>query len=163
MELKHKKIKNTGINFIKSIFRIIDYTLLTFSLIGVIYVGLIIYYLNNLQNCKCYKKNNDYLDIQFLIFIESLILILFLILAITSCINLSQLGGGDNKHSLFSILILILLLSINIYFIKCVYKIFQSIDEDCECTRNWIRYLLYFQTILIGFNSISLIVKLFTR
>ena len=162
-----KKLKNNTIDLLKSLVKVVDYTLITFSLLGIIYIGLIIYYLNNLRNCECYKKisENNHSDIQFLIFIESLIFVLFLILGLIAYINLVQVGGSNknNKYTLLSVFILFVILLVNIYFIYSVYRIFQNVDEECKCTKNWIRYLLYFQTIIIGFNSLSLVVKLFTR
>jgi hypothetical protein len=152
-------IKNTLFKLLKTI----NYFILSFSLLGIIYISLIIYYLNNLSKCNCFNQLNDnnYSDINFLIFIEYIILILFILLFLISINNFFMLKGGNysNKYDFLSIFILFFILSINIYILLTILKISQNVNNDCKCTNSWIRYLLYFQGIIILFNTISIILK----
>lgn len=155
-------IKNTFFKLLNTI----NYFILSFSILGIIYISFILYYLHNLIKCDCFQKINktNYSDIHFLIFMEYIILILFILLFIISIHNIFLLKGGSSNHSkkynLLSIFILFFILSINIYLLISIFKISQNINYDCNCSKSWIRYLLYFQGIILLFNTISLIIKL---
>jgi hypothetical protein len=154
------------INIIKKL----NYLLLIASFIAIIYISLIIYYLNNLVKCDCYNKLNEknYSNIQFLIIIESIILTLFILVFISSLYNffLFKNGGMTSvvnvKSLLITLIISILAFVINIYIIYTIYKISQNIKDNCECSKSWIRYLLYIQGFIILINTIIIFIRLLT-
>jgi hypothetical protein len=155
--------KFTNINIVKNGV----YMLLVINLIVIIYVSSIINYLNNLKMCKCFqdKNNENFSSINYLIIIESIILtiniILFLFnLMIISTLNKAKYGGGNNNNIATYISLAIMLLIYG-YFIYYVYKLYQNIDENCECSKSWIRYLLYIQAIILLIQIIITISSLF--
>jgi hypothetical protein len=144
--------------------------LLTISLINIILISFIINYLNNLKKCTCYQdiNNKNYSNINYLIIIESIILTLNIIMFILNVylyniFKILKKGGGDggiNNSHIIIYIIFIIVLFINIYFIYNVYKLYENVDkskEKCECSKSFVRYLLYFQVILIIIQSITII------
>lgn len=150
----------------KELTKYLIYGLLVFYILAISYVSGIIYYLNTLKDCECYKEENktNYSNITYLIVIESFILTMFIIGLISSFFliyyintvkNIPIIGG--KKTSLYTFLIILLLFSligcgIQIYFIYNVYKLSKNVNNECICTKNWLRYLLYIQTIIITFG-----------
>jgi hypothetical protein len=124
--------------------------LLIWCIIVISYISSIIYYLNSLKDCSCYKMVNktNFSNLTYLIIIESIILSLHVILAISCLILLigSKLQNGGNKSTNF-ILYLSAIISLIIYgfFFYYVYKLHENIDEKCDCSKSKLRYLLYIQ------------------
>ena len=145
------------------------YGLLAFNILVILYTSGIIYYLNKLQECACYQDKNkeNYSNITYLIAIESIILainIIYVIILSFSIYFLSKIKkGGAEKNN--AIIYAVLLLNIILYsfFIYYVYKIYQNISSDCECTQNWLRYLLYIQTVFMAFYIIIMVYNLFSN
>ena len=131
------------------------YIVLAVYIVGIILVSYVIYYLNSLKNCQCFQEKNkeNYSNLNYLIIIESIILGLnvitaLIILSRLFTMNSPKQGGGSNASiSLYIVLILYLL--IFGYFIYYVYKLYENVDVKCECSENWIRYLLYIQAIIM--------------
>ena len=129
----------------------------------------------NLKKCLCFQELNDknYSNINFLIIIESLVLISYVIVFILALIltlifmyiNKKQKGGSTNDNSYFIIgsIIYAIILLLNIYFLYNVKKLSENIKEDCECSHSWIRYLLYIYAINIIIMIPSGIIRLFYR
>jgi len=142
-----------------------------FFVVIIIYISAIISYLNKLKECSCYvdKNNNASSELTYLTVIESVILsinliLLLFILFMKSKINNLTYGGGNNdtKNNLLEYYICaFVLFVIYFYFIYYVYKLHRNVDDKCECSKNWLRYLLYFQVLLmicqIGFILYSCI------
>jgi hypothetical protein len=143
------------------------YTLLATSIILVIYTSSMIYYLNKLKDCECYKlKNkNNYSNLSYLITIEAIILAVNLLTAIMCIFVISMTSGiksGGAKDDIIPFYIsIILMLIISIYFVYYVYKLYENVDPDCPCTQSPLRYLLYIQAILTIINIIILLFNLF--
>lgn len=143
------------------------YFMIFIFIILIIYIGSIIHYLNKLKECPCFleknKENNS--NITYLIVIESIILAIYIIyvlglIYLIYVFNSKKIGGGIRIMSYISFL---LILIINGFFIYYVSKLSQNVSEDCECSKSWIRYLLYIQsfgmflTIIVnGYNLIKL-------
>lgn len=158
----NKQLKNPSLinNFLLSS--------LIINIIFTLFHSFIIYYLVNLKKCLCFEESNNknYSNINYLIIIESLALVSFILASIASLILMfykSQKGGGDNKkisHTVFYITYGIILL-INFYFLYNVKKLAENVKEDCECSHSWIRYLLYIYSIYMVLIIISGIITLF--
>lgn len=134
------------------------YTLLIINLIVIAYISGVIHYLNQLQSCDCYKDKNslNYSNLTYLIVIEAIILSLYvistimLIISIISIRSIKQSGSGKSNMMTYIIISLIINLAITIYFVYNVFKLSQNVDPECECTKSWLRYLLYIQAIIIA-------------
>ena len=137
---KSKLSKYSNLNLSKDMHSInpLLYSILGVTLISIAYVSAIIYYLNSLKSCKCFqeKNKNNYSNLTFLIIIESIILTMNIILALGT-----------------------IYLGIYGYFIYNVYKIYENIDPNCDCTENWLRYLLYIQAVLMLVNVLLIVAK----
>jgi hypothetical protein len=143
------------------------YILLASSIIVVLYTSSMIYYLNTLKDCKCYKvinKDNSS-NLTYLITIESIILAINLFIFLMCIYTISMIGtiksgGGDGDMIPFYISIVIMLV-INGYFIYYVYKLSQNIDPECPCTQSPLRYLLYIQSLITLIYTIIILFNLF--
>ena len=131
------------------------YGLLIMTIIMVVYVSSIIYYLNTLKSCSCYQIENklNYSNITYLIVIEAIILAASLInltgiISSLSNVNKIMNGGGKSDFTMIYLFYLLMLI-IDGLFIYYVYKLSQNVNEDCECTKSWLRYLLYIQAIYL--------------
>jgi hypothetical protein len=141
--------------------------LLIIYIIFILFHSFIIYYLVNLKKCLCFEElnNTNYSNINYLIIIESITLLPFILGFISTLIfifiyyNKKQKGGAKNSKT-FYVLYGIMLL-INIYFLYNVKKLAENIKEDCECSHSWIRYLLYIYSIYMVFVIISGIITIF--
>lgn len=142
------------------------YALMMVSIFAIVFVSSIIFYLNSLRDCNCFeeKNENNYTNLHYLVTIESIILALNIIIVL-GCIfvifvlkDLKSGGGNSESGSLLSYyIIFIIYILLYGYFIYYVYKLYQNVDENCDCTQNWLRYLLYFQTILMIIQIIIVI------
>lgn len=154
-----EKIRKYGIRYL------VVYTLY------IIFYSFIIYYLVNLKKCLCFQEENkeNYSNINYLIIFESLGLILCIISFIgisilLYSINSKQKGGMQNIVSItkyiiiFCIVIIFIISIIQFYFMYNVKKLEENIKKDCDCSHNWIRYLLYIQTIIVLFSFIIFII-----
>jgi hypothetical protein len=139
------------------------YMFIFFNLLVILYTIGIIIYLNKLKECDCYKEKNsvNYSNLNYLIFIEAIILavnVIYIFIAISfiSFVNNYMVGGGMNDSLMYAVLLTnIVLYSFFIYY---VYKIYQNVTIDCTCTQNWLRYLLYVQA---GFMFIYVVTMVY--
>jgi len=173
---KLRKIKRSGQKSTRNILEKFDnsminsakmslYGLLAFNILVILYTSGIIYYLNKLQECTCYQEKNkeNYSNITYLIAIESIILAINIIYFIIFCGSIYFLNkikkGGAGKNNTLIYIALLLYIILYSYFVYNVYKIYQNVSSDCECTQNWLRYLLYIQTV---FNAFIILYYLFS-
>jgi hypothetical protein len=175
-----RKIKKSGTKSSSDILEKLDskvidaakmslYGLLAFNILVIIYTSAIIYYLNKLQECACYQEKNkeNYSNISYLIGIESIILAINIIYVIVLgasiyFLNKVKKGGAENNNIMIYI-VLLLNIVLYSYFVYYVYKIYQNVSSDCECTQNWLRYLLYIQTVFMAFYIIIMLYNLFSK
>ena len=160
--IKKYSESNKGINLLTNSL----YVTIFFFIIATIYVGSIIYYLVKLKECPCFleknKENNS--NISYLILIESLIIAVYIIIILsliylTYVLNNKKIGGGSKIIAYYiSFLVMLIIYGFFIYY---VFKLSENISEDCNCSKSWIRYLLYIQTVImiisIFMNSYNLI------
>ena len=127
----------------------------------IVYIAAILYYLTKLNNCTCFQVKNkiNYSNISYLIVIETILLILYIFMLMTILYTISMVknvkSGGSKSINPGHLIGLIIFVLIYGYFIFYVYKLYQNIDEDCECTQSWLRYLLYIQAILMLFTLVT--------
>ena len=109
----------------------------------IVYVSYIIYYLNTLDKCQCYKDKavSNYSNITYLKVIEYIIITfasIFLICLVIFVLymNMSvKSGGAKTLNNVITSLYIALgiLVIIYIFFIYYVYKLSQNIDPNCPC------------------------------
>jgi len=139
------------------------YTILVVYIISIAYISGIIHYLNKLQACACYNDKNEtnYSNLTYLVILESIILTIFIlqtigiIISIFAINNLKKGGAGKDNMKSYLIVSLIINLAITIYFVYNVYKLSENVDPQCDCTKNWLRYLLYIQTFIMALGIIG--------
>lgn len=144
------------------------YVMLIINLIVIAYISGIIHYLNKLQSCDCYKDKNDenYSNLTYMVIIEAIILTLYIISTLVIIISLfaikdiKQSGAGKKGMTTYLIVTLILNLIITGYFVYNVYKLSENIDPACDCTKDWLRYLLYIQAFVMGIGIIGNLIVL---
>lgn len=157
-------LKKYNLNKAKSNVRSFLIITLIFNIIMVIFFSSIIYYLNSLKSCNCYLENQvKKANLNYLIIIEAISLafnVITVIYLVSLLIRLNNFEGG-NKNSgskYFAIVFFLIYLFIYGYFVYNVYLIADNIDfsdvNNCDCSKNPIRYLLYAQGILVFVNLI---------
>ena len=152
----NKMSNENVIKFIKSLDMTPIYMVLGFNLIVILYISSIIYYLNKLQVCSCYNEinENNSSNLTYLVVIEAIILTITIISTIVILVTIYTIRnikqkGGRQQLGLLAIVFLIINLGITIYFVYNVYKLSQNVKPDCECTKSWLRYLLYIQSVFM--------------
>ena len=163
----YDKMEKFSLNNINKPLDFIRYTFIFwifYFIIGILFVGSILYYLNKLKTCQCFIERNkkNHSNIEFLIIVEGVILALFIFGFLTSLFVLYSVKSGGNygNYIIYGLIVLFLIIFVQSYFIYNVYKLSQNIDEKCECAKSWIRYLLYIQTFFIITSLISLIINI---
>lgn len=144
--------KFEGLDKLASSARSVLFGVLAFYVIYILYVGSIIFYLNKLKDCPCfqYKNETNYTNLTYLIIIESILLAFSIIITLVVIglisATYSLKSGGAKGFINYVFIGLILQILIYGYFIYYVYKLYENVDKDCECTQSWLRYLLYIQS-----------------
>ena len=144
------------------------YGMLIINIIAIAYISGIIHYLNKLQSCDCYKDKNDenYSNLTYMVIIEAIILTLYVISTVVIIIGLfaikdiKQSGAGKTTITTYLLITLIVNLAITIYFVYNVYKLSENIDPACDCTKDWLRYLLYIQAFFMTVGIIGNLIVL---
>jgi len=167
----YENLLNKQFNINPSSLKNYSIILLIVYILFILFHSLIIYYLAKLKKCLCFEElnNKNYSNINYLIIIESLTLIPFVlgfisILAFIFYTNNKQKGGSKNNINKYFTVFYItygIILLINIYFLYNVKKLAENVKENCECSHNWIRYLLYIYSIYLVFVIISGIITIF--
>jgi hypothetical protein len=143
---------------------------IVFSLIFILSLGGIIYYLFQLKSCMCFEeRNKEYkVNINYLLFIDIILFILYVILFILFMYAYNQPmsgGGGISKmiQGAYStiLIVLLLLIVLTLFFLFYVYKLSLSLDESCSCSNSKLKYLLYAQSVLSLLFVVSLFVALY--
>ena len=143
------------------------YSILITNIIVIIYVISIIYYLNNLKVCSCFndKNKNNYSNINYLIVIECIILAMqfIVLMSVTYMIYIlnKYKNGGNKENKMIMVISILILFLIYGYFVYYVFKLSKNISDECECSKSWLRYLLYIQTFFIILNLVGYGIALF--
>lgn len=157
-------------NSVKSNFSGFLISIILFTLIYIIALGYIIKYLNDLKKCDCFEKENasNKVNLNYILIIEYVSLVLgiialFKFMMMYYVLSSIKSGGGDNNgEKIFMYVYILLTIGIYGFFIYNVFELMRNTDSKCECTQKPIRFVLYFQTILMSLSVLSLVVALFT-
>ena len=128
------------------------YLILFISIFMGIWYLLIIKYLKELEICNCTQEVKD--NIQMLLYLEYL-LILLVIIDIITIIYMVNYQKGGGKYDIYMILLFI----IYAFIVYNGIKIFNKINNKCECSMSTLRYLLYGQIILIIITIFNMILN----
>ena len=126
-----------------------------FFIIYIIFVSGIIYYINSIKDCSCFIELNksSNVNIHYIYIIEIIILFLLIIGFITFIIlhyKINNLTKGGMKQNPYIYLIqYVIILIVYGYLVYNIYKLYKIPDDDCNCMKNWLKYLLYIQVIFI--------------
>jgi len=139
--------------------------IIVISIILIIWCSIIINYLSKINSCNCYNEENksNYSDIQYLIILETIIIVIsiFFILLFSPYLYLyfikNKSGGGMSSNPLKYIMSLLYIIVWG-FFVYYVYKFSENVNVNCICTQSWIRYLLYIQSF---FMLITILVVFF--
>jgi len=161
------KTKTFDKKYLINILSIAYYTALPIFLLNIIFCSIILNYLRNVDKCTCYnEENNPNINIKYLIAIETLLIIINIIgflycsYSLYSIKNI-QNGGGMFKNQTLNIVYTVVYTILYSIFIYYVYNYAKKVDISCNCTYNWIRYLLYIQSFFMLFSIFFLIISLF--
>jgi hypothetical protein len=136
------------------------YALIFIYIIGIIFIGYIISYVKQIKDCQCFiEKNKEFgTNINYIYYLEILIFILYtynlLSLIYMSFLFNSTMKGGASILMIQRIAYIIGLL-INGYLVYNVYKLSEIPEDDCECLKSSLKYLLYIQSGIILLGLIS--------
>jgi len=154
-----KKSKNINMLLNKEnklkVFNNLIYFMYIFLIMYIIFVSGIIYYISSIKDCSCFIELNKSanVNIQYIYIIEIIILFLIIIIFFTIIIlhyRINNLTKGGMKQNAYIFLIqYIIILAVYGYLVYNVYKLYQIPDDDCNCMKNWLKYLLYIQVILM--------------
>lgn len=147
----NKELIKSGINTLKTSLGLF----LTITIFYIFLVSGIIYYINNIKNCSCFNelnKNNE-VNINYIYILEIILLVLYILIALSliysiSFLNKIQIGGANKLISVHTFGFIISLF-INGYLVYNIYKLSQIKDDNCECSKDKFKMLLYVQSLLI--------------
>lgn len=170
-KLNNMKMNNSNIKYdfdvVKKNVRSFLINVLIVTIIAIIYLAFILYYLHNLKKCNCFLEENETsININYLIIIESIIMafqVVVFIYILSLLGRLENFNGGarSSGESFFMFIYFILYFLIYGYFIYYVYLLSQKMPENCECANSPIKYLLYLQTIIIFINLVVTLIGIF--
>lgn len=115
------------------------------------------YYLVDIDNCPCFKKDGKYaVNIDFMKFfqvLEIFILTIFLALFLFMKSNFKSNGKvlAKFKEGIPKIVLLIpviVLLVISAFMSYNVMNFYINVKEDCKCANSWYRYFIYYEGIV---------------
>ena len=168
--LDNLNLKNKDYNLIKvksSYLNVISISILL-TVVFIVVLGYIIYYLNSLRNCDCFQKKNDtnVSNIDYLIIIESLgvaMNVILLINLISLYMEVNKIKSGGSKVNRYLTIIIFILVNLIVYgfFVYNVFRLSQNVDSSCECALHPIRYLLYLQALVIFVSLVFMVIGFF--
>jgi len=168
--LSNVNLSNVNLSNVKSSFSGYLISLIIFTLIYIIAIGYIIKYLNDLKKCDCFEKENasNKVNLNYIVIIEYVSLVLgiialFKFMMMYYVLSSIKSGGGNNiGEKMFMYVYILLIIGIYGFFIYNVFELMKNNDPKCECTQKPIRFILYFQTILMSLSVLSLVFALFS-
>jgi hypothetical protein len=126
-----------------------------YLIISILFYSGIIYYIYKVKDCSCFIElnKNENVNIEYIYIIEIILLSLFVILFLlyilfNYIINNLQKGGANNiiYYILFMYVISLIVYG---YLIYNIYKFSQIPDDNCNCMKSWLKFLLYTQCVFL--------------
>jgi len=129
-------------------------TMIVILYIIVIYVFIHTYfYLDQLNNCECFNKNDKYaVNLEFMKWFQ--ILEIFIFSIYVGFMLFIYKKNSNNKINntftglLLSSISLALLLAISLYMGVNVINLYMNIKDDCKCANSNYKYFVYYEGIL---------------
>ena len=129
-------------------------TMIVILYIIVIYVFIHTYfYLDQLNNCECFNKNDKYaVNLEFMKWFQ--ILEIFIFSIYVGFMLFIYKNNSNNKINntftglLLSSISLALLLAISLYMGINVINLYMNIKDDCKCANSNYKYFVYYEGIL---------------
>ena len=129
-------------------------TMIVILYIIVIYVFIHTYfYLDQLNNCECFNKNDKYaVNLEFMKWFQILEIFIFSIYVGFMLFIYKQNSNNKINNTFTGLLLssisLALLLVISVYMGMNVINLYMNIKEDCKCATSNYRYFVYYEGIL---------------
>jgi len=129
------------------------------KIIAILFVYGIIVYLKELQKCDCLGDKQK--NIQTLLYIEYLFIALNIIglIGIVSALLMPKQSGGANVMYMM-IAYLFLYLIVMALLVYNAFKLFEGINDKCECSISSLRFLLYIQAFIAVLTLFGIIMSL---
>jgi hypothetical protein len=129
-------------------------TMIVILYIIVIYIFIHTYfYLDQLNNCECFNKNDKYaVNLEFMKWFQ--ILEIFIFSIYVGFMLFIYKKNSNNKINntftglLLSSISLALLLAISLYMGVNVINLYMNIKDDCKCANSNYKYFVYYEGIL---------------
>ena len=141
------------------------YLLLILILVNLFLIYRTYMYLVNLENCECFDTPNNNVNLDLLKFYEIYLAVGNIILFISLYVFLKNRGGnkmGRHVNRAFIQVLLLILIVLYYYVTINIFRVYKLIKEDCACTQQWERFILYIQGFGSGVNLITNVVQLFS-
>ncbi len=141
------------------------YLLLILILVNLFLIYRTYMYLINLEKCECFDTPNNNVNFELLKFYEIYLAIGNIILFISLYVFLKNRGGGKmgrHVNRVFIQMLLLILIVLYYYVTINIFRVYKLIKEDCACTQQWERFILYIQGFGSGVNLVSNVVQLFS-
>ena len=129
-------------------------TMIVILYIIVIYVFIHTYfYLDQLNNCECFNKNDKYaVNLEFMKWFQILEIFIFSIYVGFMLFIYKQNSNNKINNTFTGLLLssisLALLLAISFYMGVNVINLYMNIKEDCKCANSNYKYFVYYEGIL---------------
>jgi hypothetical protein len=142
-------------NFIFFVFLYyMDNTTFVSSILGLIIIYLAYNYLNGLKNCDCVqiKSVNALKNIELLLLIISIGSFIVKLFSSKEDIKKMIKKYPLSIYAVYSLAIVVF--SIMITYIYNFYNFYKKFKSDCNCAKDWKRYILYYQAFIVITNVI---------
>ena len=117
-------------------------------------------YLNQLNTCECFVKNNKYsVNIEFMKFFQILEIFIFTIY-IGFMLFVTSTTQNTSSPKILASISLALLVGISGYMAYNVINLYMNISDDCKCATSAYRYFLYYQGV-VGASTVLRFISLF--
>ena len=115
------------------------------------------YYLEQIDNCPCFKKDGKYaVNIEFMKFFQVLEIIMITVFLSLFLLIKSKMATKEyiakaitsSMPKFILMLPLVVLIVISAFMSYNVLNLYSNIKSDCKCTDSWYRYFLYYEGIV---------------
>lgn len=113
-------------------------------------IALSIKYINELENCRCFlnKNPNNDRNVQRMIQIEYYF-VFSLVLCMVYIATMVFLCRRIRGLEIFIGIVLVLSRLLQLYLVYLTFNVSRDISAECECSHSNLRYVLYFQALML--------------
>lgn len=118
-------------------------------------IALSIKYINELENCRCFlnKDKNNLENVERMIEVEYYF-VFSLVLFMVYLAVMVFVGKRIRGLEIFIGLLFVLSRLLQLYFIYLTFNISRDITPECKCSHSNLRYVLYFQALMLTISFI---------